>query len=367
MISRSRAISSETPSRMRNGRWRCRYRWFDEYGKRKSASAYGDTAAAARNQAQLVGNIELARVEAIQRGCDPGPLFMPTFAEVAADALVSTIPTRQKARQQRTTRIYLDKWWLPAIGDKAIDAITPGDLNRVIANARQHVADATCNRILCAAAVVFRHAELERLIEHVPTTKATRIREGKKIPDIYSAAELAGVLWVIEPRWALYVALMGLAGLRAKEAREVRAHDVQLRNGILVVRGGPGGTKSRHHREVPIVSSVLAGLLEEAMDTRRKTLVRGVDPRKALDRANAALGIHKHVTPHGLRHTFASLAHVGGRVQPGASARTIQMWLGHSTLEQTNTYTHPARPTVEADLLFDRLDEALGHRLRGYG
>ena len=87
MISKSRAVSIETPSRMKNGRWKCRYRWFDEYGKRRSASAYGDTRAAARTQAQLVGHLELARVEAIQRGCDPGPLFMPTFAEVAAEAM----------------------------------------------------------------------------------------------------------------------------------------------------------------------------------------------------------------------------------------------------------------------------------------
>lgn len=68
----------------------------------------------------------------------------------AAEARVSAIPTRQKAKQQRTTRIYLDNEWLPAIGHKAVESITSGDLDRVIAPTQTHVADATCNRILCA-------------------------------------------------------------------------------------------------------------------------------------------------------------------------------------------------------------------------
>lgn len=48
--------------------------------------------------------------------------------------------------------------------------------------------DATCNRILAAAAVVFRHAEAADIIDRIPTTRATRMREGRVIPVIYSAA-----------------------------------------------------------------------------------------------------------------------------------------------------------------------------------
>lgn len=81
-----------------------------------------------------------------------------------------------------------------------------------------------------------------------------------------------------------------------------------------------------------------------------RALARGLDPRKALARVNASLGIAKHVTPHGLRHTFATLAHAGGRVQPGAPTRTIQAWLGHSMLEQTNNYpAYPSKPSGHAD------------------
>lgn len=376
-MSRRDRVSVEKPTRMADGQWRCRFRWYDADGQRKSRLAYGPSAQQARTRAQVEGQAEVLEAtapaapaaEAIltplpaHYGPPPAPP-KPTFAEVADEARRSTIPARQKPRQVRTTKAYLDRWWLPALGDRPIDQITPAELNAVIADAKAHVAPATCNRILAAAAVVFRHAEAAYLIDRLPTTRAIKLKEGRKIPTIFSARELAAVLWAIDAEWRLFVALMALAGLRKTEAMELRAGDVAREHGVLTVRGGDGGTKSGHERLVPIISSLLDDLLREALVGRMPDdrLVTQTDPRKALRRAGDAIGVSKRVSPHRLRHGFASLVHAGGIQTTGAPIRTVQAWLGHSNLSVTERYTHLARPSAAADLLFDQLGSALGWR-----
>ena len=66
------------------------------------------------------------------------------------------------------------------------------------------------------------------------------------------------------------------------------------------------------------------------------------------------------ISPHRLRHGFASLVHAGGVEQRGVSIRTVQAWLGHSTLAVTERYTHLARPTAAGDAVFDRLRLIVG-------
>ncbi|MCB9544233.1 MAG: tyrosine-type recombinase/integrase [Myxococcales bacterium] len=358
--SRSRGTVVDEPYALDNGRFSCRYRYYDERGRRRSRTAQGNTARQARENAARACQQAIEQVEAALRGERIGPT--PTFAEVAAEAMRSTVPARQKAKQVETTRSYLDRWWLPAFGDKPVDEITAADCNAVIARARGAVSDATCNRILCAAAVVFRHAEAAELIDRLPTTRAIRLREGRKIPVIYSAAELLAVLGRLDAGWRLFVELMALAGLRKTEATELRAADVDLDNGHIVVRCGELGTKSGHERIVPVLSSLLLTELERALAAGRSSepLVTQDDPRKAIARAAKAAGVAKLVGPHRLRHGFASLVHAGGLRQRGASVRAVQAWLGHSTLAVTERYTHLARPSAAGDELFDRLGQFVG-------
>lgn len=90
--------------------------------------------------------------------------------------------------------------------------------------------------------MVFRHAEAADLIGRLPTTRTTRLREGRKIPVIYSAAELRAVLDALDAEWLLFVAVMALAGLRKTEAMELRAGDATSTTGG--VRGGERGPRA---------------------------------------------------------------------------------------------------------------------------
>lgn len=168
--------------------------------------------------------------------------------------------------------------------------------------------------------MVFRHAEAADLVDRLPTTRATRLREGRKIPMIYSAAELRAVLDALDAEWLLFVAVMALAGLRKTEAMELRAGDVDLDNEQLVVRGGEGGTKSGRDRIVPIVSSRLRAALVKAVEAvnglRGARLVAQAD-RQGYRWGGEGGGVTKVVSPHRLRHGFASLVHAGGVEQRG--------------------------------------------------
>jgi len=360
-ISRSRGAVIDEPYRLANGRYSCRYRYFDHTGKRVSRTAKGNTGREARDAAQRECRLAVEQTEARLRGERVGP--QPLFRDVGHDALLTTIPARQKPKQVKTTRSYLENWWYPRVGDKPIDTITAADCNAVISDARKEVKDSTCNRIMSAGAVVFRHAKAAEMIDRVPTTGAVRMREGRKIPIIYSAPELLAIIEKLDAAWRPFVGLMSLAGLRKTEAMEVRRGDIDLDNGQIIVRCGDGGTKSGHDRIVPILSTWLHETLEARMKKvrgKRKPLVEQVDPRKAIARAADAAEIDKLVTPHRLRHGFASLVHAGGVKQRGPSIRTVQAWLGHSTLSVTERYTHLARPTAEGDQLFDRLHQVVG-------
>lgn len=117
------------------------------------------------------------------------------------------------------------------------------------------------------------------------------MREGRVIPVIYSAAELTKVLDHLDAECRLFIELMALAGLRKTGAIEARVGDIDLDSGQLIVRGGDEGTKSGHHRIVPILSTRLHTTLSAAINTgkqtKRRRFIEHVEPRNAIGCAAA--------------------------------------------------------------------------------
>jgi len=162
------------------------------------------------------------------------------------------------------------------------------------------------------------------------------------LPDILSREEAARLLEAIcSPKHRAVIMTAYGAGMRISEACTLRTTDIDSQRGVIHIRNG----KRARDRYV-MLSPVLLTTLREYWKMLRPTppvLFPGDSPgsfvspatvRKALHRATAKVGITKRVTPHSLRHAFAT--HL---LEDGADIRTIQALLGHGSIRSTARYT----------------------------
>ena len=146
--------------------------------------------------------------------------------------------------------------------------------------------------------------------------------------------------------------LLYASGLRVSELIGLVIGSVNLRQGVVKVIG-----KSRKERLIPIGDSALYWL-QEYVENARKLLLREPSSILFLSRLGKrmtrqtfwhtikkyckTLGIDPKISPHTLRHAFAT--HL---VDNGADLRAVQMMLGHSDLSTTQIYTHVAKQRLK--------------------
>ena len=189
-------------------------------------------------------------------------------------------------------------------------------------------------------------------------------RDRKRLPTVLSADELRRLFEVVahHPRHeALLMTLYG-AGLRVSEALGLKPADIDSRRMLIHVRGGKGNKD----RMVKLSAQLLAALRESWR--ARPTSDPGIwlfpqvgHPDRAMEsgtaqrivsRAARRAGIARRVTPHTLRHSYAT--HL---LDAGVDLRTIQLLLGHTNLKTTSLYMHVSQARLRAaasplDLLY---------------
>lgn len=229
---------------------------------------------------------------------------------------------------------------------------------------RPPVAASTLQRKVACLRSFYRHLRREQLVEHDPTSDLRTPRAGSRLPKVLSRDEVASLL--SQPRGSSPGALrdralletMYACGLRASEATELLRSDVDLEAGILRARG-----KGSKERIVPIGSKAIASL-QEYLDKGRPTMVGLRDePRvfvnlrggglsrqglyKIVQRYAASAGLAHRMSPHTLRHSFATHLLAGG-----CDLRSLQEMLGHADIGTTQVYTHLS-PERLRDVYFD--------------
>lgn len=201
-----------------------------------------------------------------------------------------------------------------------------------------------------------------RIVERLPLPKVPQ-----KKPDILSGSEVAKLLCAVPtlvPRMALTTAYG--AGLRQSEVVNLRVEDIDGKRKLIHVRLGKG-MKDRY---VMLADRLLEGLREYWVKVKPQGwLFPGREPGShlhpeslswALKSALKAAKMKKRVTPHVLRHSFAT--HL---LEAGNDIRVIQVLLGHSSIRTTARYTqvsarHIASTTSPLDLLGTKKAAALG-------
>jgi site-specific recombinase XerD len=140
------------------------------------------------------------------------------------------------------------------------------------------------------------------------------------------------------------VVMLAYSGLRVAELVSLDRDDVDLEAGTIHVRHGKGDRE----RIVPLhalAAKALTRYLTSRFDddpalfvSRNRRRVSTSQIRRIVEAVAGEAGIHKRVTPHKLRHTFATLL-----LEKGVDVRVIQELLGHSSITSTMIYTHVAQ------------------------
>jgi integrase/recombinase XerD len=186
--------------------------------------------------------------------------------------------------------------------------------------------------------------------------RLTVVRQPRKLPLVLSAPEVALLLEAAPgPKYKAALATAYGAGLRVAEVVALKVGDVDSARMMLRVEQGKG----RRDRHAMLSPQLLALLRAWWREGRRRGvmlpqgwLFPGRDPvnplttrqlNRAVHAAAAAAGINKRVTPHTLRHSFAT--HL---LEQDIDIRVIQVLLGHAKLDTTALYARVATTTIRA-------------------
>jgi integrase/recombinase XerD len=213
-------------------------------------------------------------------------------------------------------------------------------------------------RHLTAVRCLFHHLRDQELISVDPTEMIELPRGGRALPSYLSIEEVDLLIAAPDrktPSGLRDAAMLDLAyatGLRVSELVRVRLGDIDFDAGFLRTMG-----KGRKERLVPVGDRAL-NLLREYLEVRSGSRLKGPRAPLFLSNRSAAMtrqrfwqivaeyalraGITKRLSPHTLRHSFAT--HMVAR---GADLRAVQAMLGHEDLGTTEVYTHVSTAHVE--------------------
>jgi integrase/recombinase XerD len=198
----------------------------------------------------------------------------------------------------------------------------------------------------------FRFSLLEGLVTDDPAANIESPKFRQSLPDFLSLEEVDRLLAMPDAgnprglRDKAMIELMYSTGLRVSELCGLRVSDLQMEAGCLRCIG-----KGNKERLVPVGRSAL-GVVEEYLRTSRPAILgeatspylfinRNANKMNritfwiALGNYGRKAGLRKKLTPHMLRHSFAT--HLLDR---GADLRSVQMMLGHADISTTQIYTH---------------------------
>jgi integrase/recombinase XerD len=219
-------------------------------------------------------------------------------------------------------------------------------------NGRPPASPATIHRKTACLRSFYRHLRREGVRDSDPMATIAGPRRGRQLPKVLTRGEITKLLGQpkgTDPsalRDSALLELMYACGLRASEAIGVEVADVDLEDGVLRARG-----KGSKERVIP-VGRAAVDAVRRYLERGRPELARGKPVAKlflnfrgeALTRQGlykivrrhaASAGLADRMSPHTLRHTFATHLLAGG-----CDLRSVQEMLGHADVATTQLYTH---------------------------
>lgn len=249
-----------------------------------------------------------------------------------------------------------DKW----LKAKTLLEVEPEDISRFLLYRQgEGAASRSAARILSSLRRFYGHLLREHEINSDPTVLIDAPRLGRSLPSSLSESEVELLLKAPETLHALgfrdrtMLELLYATGLRVSELVELTFQQVNFRQGCLRITG-----KGDKERLVPVgeeaidwLERYLTGARQDMLGNRQSDCLFVTSRATSMTRqafwhiikryAKQA-GITKHLSPHTLRHAFAT--HL---LNHGADLRVVQLLLGHSDLSTTQIYTHIAQQRLK--------------------
>lgn len=211
----------------------------------------------------------------------------------------------------------------------------------------------SAGRRLASVRSFFKFLHREGYIKSNPARVISTPKKPKMLPkfltvdDVFNLVEKPEGVGFIVVRDRAILELLYSSGIRVSELCNLDVGDINLREGLIKVRG-----KGKKERIVPMGAKAIEAiktymvermLLEKKLEKKKEALFLNRSGSRLTDRSIRRIVvkyarmilINTRIGPHTLRHTFAT--HL---LQSGADLRTIQELLGHSSLSTTQKYTH---------------------------
>ena len=223
----------------------------------------------------------------------------------------------------------------------------------------QGLSPRSTSRFLSSAKKFFQFAVKQQWVSHNPTAKLKRPKLPQSIPHSLSEADVESLLQAPEVDTAIglrdrtMLEVLYATGLRVTELVRLQYDQVSRQQGLVRVVG-----KGDKERLVPLGEEALEWL-ERYLKHGRTALTDKQSPWVFVTKRGSLLtrqafwyrlrhyaetaGIYAHLSPHTLRHAFAT--HL---LNHGADLRVLQLLLGHSDLSTTQIYTQVARERLQA-------------------
>ena len=218
-------------------------------------------------------------------------------------------------------------------------------------------------RIISGIKSFYRFLLLDEYITADPTELLESPKIGLKLPEVLTINEINDILDTIDlslpegQRNRAMLEVLYSCGLRVSELISLRYSDVYFDEGFIRVEG-----KGSKQRLVPISETAIREIKNYLVDRNLMVVKKGFEDILFLSRRGTALsrimvfhiikqqtemaGVHKNVSPHTFRHSFAT--HL---LEGGANLRAIQEMLGHEKITTTEIYTHIDRQFLRKEIL----------------
>jgi integrase/recombinase XerC len=274
----------------------------------------------------------------------------------------------QRGASQHTLRAYRKD--LELFFDSVPESCDVDDIRAYLASLmKRGNARSTASRRLASLRSFFRFLHREGYMNRNPAKLVSSPRLAKKLPrflsvdEVFSLVQKPGGDGFLPARDTAIMELAYSSGLRVSELEGVSMADISMGEGLLRVRG-----KGKKERMVPVGGKALESLRAYLQErnrrypgeqafflSRRGRRLTSRSIRRIVQKYSRMLALSGRVTPHTLRHTFAT--HL---LHSGADLRVIQELLGHASLSTTQKYTH-----LDIAHLMDVYDKS--HPLAGQG